>query len=174
MWRGNEVGTLSCLLSSPTEVSTVPGTTTHTGKKQRSRGERRRTQTMLGLSSQNKVPLVSHSHFNGLAGMGRLGLCSRATRIAKLTGQGSDGHLKSLQSSAGRTAWLSCHCQRLLLWICQQYRGRRRPVLRWDGYQTPCLTSSVAQAWHWRFLGEDHPPERPDHRPGGWLSQCLW
>lgn len=98
--------------------------------------------------------------------MGRPGLSSRATRIAKLAGQGSDGHLKSLQSSASRTAWLSCHCQRLLLWICQQYRGRRRPVLRWDGYQTPCLTSSVAQARHWRFLGEDHPPERPEHRLG--------
>ncbi|XP_022276620.1 uncharacterized protein LOC111096631 isoform X8 [Canis lupus familiaris] len=48
---------------------------THTS--QPSRGERRRAPTMPDLSSRNKVPFVSLSHFNGLAGTQRLGLPSR-------------------------------------------------------------------------------------------------
>ena len=38
---------------------------------------RRRAPTMPDLSSRNKVPFVSLSHFNGLAGTQRLGLPSR-------------------------------------------------------------------------------------------------
>ena len=69
-----------------------------------SRRERRPTQTMLEFSSQNKAPLVTHSHFNGLAGTQWLGLSFRSTRITTHTSQGGDAHLNG-SHSAGRRGW---------------------------------------------------------------------
>lgn len=132
---------------------------------------------MLNLSSQNKVPFVSHSPSNVLAGTQQLGLSSRPTRITKLTTQGSDGHLTSLQLSAGRTGWPLGHCQRLLLGYIDN-AGEEEALCSGEMViRLIFLTSPVGLDRHFWLLAEDHPPERPDHHPGSRSSsdsgKCL-